>query len=116
MEYKAINNELEGIMDYQHDIMQECIGKIMLDIQEKKTNVIKERLKTLNIEIDFKHERERRFKLITCETSNELYSNETYYYNDGSKEGIRIVTFTETPPEYPNEFQRSEINIGFNYY
>ncbi len=116
MECKAINNGLEGIIDYQHDIMQEYLDKLMLDIQEKKSNIIKDRLKILGIEIDFGHERERRFKLITCETNNELYSNETYYYNDGSKEGIRIVTFTETPPEYPNEFQRSEINMSFNYY
>lgn len=78
--------------------------------------MIKERLKALDIEIDFEHERQRRLKLITCETNKEPYSTETYYYNDGSKEGVRIVTFTEQPPEYPSEFQRSEIKMSFNYY
>jgi hypothetical protein len=61
------------------------------EINEKKELVIRERLREiLGIEIDLQEELKRRFKRLSrVRQGNE----ETIYFDDGSIEGKRIVTF-----------------------
>src|SRR5690606_29338197 len=55
-----------------------------------KLEIIISKLEEKNIKIDWEFERDARFKSIYGEVEG---FKETYYYNDSSKEGLRIVTF-----------------------
>lgn len=58
--------------------------------EDKKEKVLKERLEILGIDINLEEESKRRFKSLVAEYGPD---EETYYYNDGSVDGLRIVTF-----------------------
>ena len=75
------------------DTIQEFSDKIAKDIIRKRDLVIKQKIKEIvGIEIDFEEESKRRFKrFCTVIQGNE----ETIYFNDGSIEGRRIVTFVK---------------------
>lgn len=75
------------------NIMQEVTAKMAQDINTQKELVIKQKLKEIvGIEIDLQEELQRRFKrFCTIRHANE----ETIYFNDGSIEGKRIVTFVK---------------------
>lgn len=97
------------------DFMDNAIEQMSLDLNAKKIAIIKERLKALNITLDFEAEEKRLFKSIACVKEDGLSLNEAYYYNDGSVNGQRIVTFIEEQPSF-EDFKSSEIKISFNYY
>lgn len=79
--------------------MESILKTTMLDqlkqIEAKKEEILKVRLQELNISVD-EIMQERRFPLIVTEKDDK--GAETIYYNDGSKYGIRVITF------YPLEF------------
>lgn len=91
-----------GIADlYRQDFMSGFTAKIVNDLNLKKQQVILSRLKQLGLTIDVKEESERRFKLFLRYIEG---NKETIYYNDGSLNGLRIVTFiTEQKPFDPDE-------------
>jgi len=89
------------------NMMEEVTRKMAQDINTKKEIVIRQKLKEIvGIEIDIIEEERRRFKRL----SNEYNGNEqTIYFNDGSLDGKRIVTFVKK--EIP--FDRDNFSIGY---
>lgn len=87
--------------------------KLLTDkINASKHKILLDRLSELHIEFDFNEYKSRRFKLLERVIDG---STETIYYNDGSINGLRIVTFTEnqtlSPPDNP-----SSISYTYKYH
>lgn len=57
---------------------------------DKQNSVLIERLDLLGINLDLEEEKIRRFPSLLVE---KFENTHTYYYNDGSVEGLKIVTF-----------------------
>ena len=94
------------------NLQDELINHMVNDIESKRISIIKERLKEIvGIEIDVDSEQKRRFKRLQMERNGD---EETVYFNDGSVEGKRIVTFVrKQKPFNPEDFS---ISIEYNYY
>lgn len=94
---------------------QDIINNIILKINNQKEQVIKNRLAELGIHYDYDLEKTRRFKMFLREIQ---CNEERYYYNDGSIEGIRIVTFvkTETPFNMLDSIRAISIGYEESYY
>jgi len=75
-------------------INDKCMKKIQDKILEEKNKKLKIRLKELNIKLNFDKIEEFRFKPIISEIQG---NKETYYYNDGSKNGLKILTVEQHP-------------------
>ena len=76
---------------YREDIESELIENYVNEIVASKSNIIKERFKSIvGEDLDLEDEKNRRFKRLLCEQKGNL---ETIYFNDGSLQGRRIVTF-----------------------
>lgn len=105
------NNALE--QNNIQDLMSEVISKMSQDIEQKRLDLITNRLKELGVEIDFKTEANRRFKRFAIVYSG---NEEIVYYNDGSIDGIRIITFVKK--ENPIEFEKGSVKMNYelNYY
>ncbi len=99
-------NALEAY-DYQDYLIKGIINKI----SDNKDKLILNKLKELNIDINFNEEKERRFKRFRVEIKD---SETTYYYNDGSIDGLRIITFVDT--QTPFDKDNLSISIETKYY
>ena len=87
-------------------LMQEAISKLTADIHERRQGLILGRLNEFGIEIDLEKEKRRRFKSLSIEHNGE---EETIYYNNGSENGLRIITFvTKQKP-----FDAENMSIGY---
>ena len=60
------------------------------EINKFKEEKLIEALKKLNIKIDIHLEEDKRFKSLIMEKRLNV---ETYYYNDGSIDGIKVISF-----------------------
>lgn len=70
--------------------MNELTEKVIKDIAKKREDLILNRCKELNIDINIKEEQRRVFKrFATVRNGNE----ETILFNDGSIKGLRVITF-----------------------
>ena len=100
--------------DPQYDFLMETIQKASRDIEEKKVALIKKILEEkIGIEIDVMEETKRRFKnLIIVKSGNE----ETVYYNDGTPEGLRVVTFVFETTGTSVTDNKLETFLEFKYY
>ena len=59
-------------------------------IYEARDRLFRERLDELNILVDLEAEKKNRFKkFMVCYSGG----NETVYYNDGSENGLKVITF-----------------------
>ena len=110
-----LNTELSN--DFIADVgisnmMQEVTAKMAQDINTQKELVIKQKLKEIvGIEIDLQEELQRRFKrFCTVRQGNE----ETIYFNDGSIEGKRIVTFVKK--DIPFDAENFTLGYEETYY
>jgi len=95
-----------------------AINKTLEDASKKlalkKEQIIKDRCVALGIEYDLDKEYKKRFRSFIIEVRG---SKETLYYNDGTDEGIRIVTFElETTDKYSIANSRYEFNTNLKYY
>jgi len=90
------------------DFLQDKIQELASIIDKQKEEVIKQRLSELNIVLDERDEKNRRFKNFVCEIQGD---KESYYYNNGSLSGIRIVTFVRVVNQNPLKFE-----VKLNYY
>lgn len=77
-------------MREQNEFMQKRIQSFIAETDLKKIEIVKNRLAELNIEFDEEIEKDRRFKRLVCVIEDDT---ETYYYNDGTSQGLRIVGF-----------------------
>lgn len=94
------------------NMMHEVTVKMAQDINTKKELVVRQKLKEIvGIEIDIIEEERRRFKRL----SSEYRGNEqTIYFNDGSLEGKRIVTFVKK--EIPFDLETFSLGYEETYY
>lgn len=96
------------------NLMQDVTSKLINDIQEKRNQVITERLKEIvGIDLNIEEEAKRRFKRLVIEYNG---NEETIYFNDGSIEGKRIVTFVRDEQPLNFEFGKFEMRVGYSYY
>lgn len=94
------------------NLMHEKIMDLYREIDEKKNKIIIERIKEIiGIDLDIKDESSRRFKRFAIEYNE---NKETVYFNDGSVEGKRIVTFVKK--DNPLRFDTDKAQIGIEYY
>lgn len=95
-------------------LMHEATIKMMKDIHEKREKVIAKRLKEMvGIDLNIEEEAKRRFKRLGMEING---NEETIYFNDGSINGIRIVTFVKKESPISFEIDRCQINVEYTYY
>ena len=93
-------------MDYLNDSIKE----LAKNINAKKDAVIIDALKANGIDFDLESEKYKRFKSLTVETQGD---KETWYYNDGSKDGLRIITFETVKPDFRNMSNTLEWNLKY---
>lgn len=89
------SKKIDDLMATFHNEYSGVYEKILKEQSQKKEEIVRKRLKELGIEFDLEEEKRRRFKRLIFETN---HNSETLYFNDGSEAGIRVVTFTRTPP------------------
>lgn len=113
--YHQAKLKLLGISDVSvSNLMQEVTSKLISDIQDKRNKVITERLKEIvGIDLNIEEEVKRRFKRLAIEYNG---NEETIYFNDGSIEGKRIVTFVRKENPLKFETDRCEMSVGYSYY
>jgi hypothetical protein len=106
----------DAVLPFDFSPRTEFIEKLCEKIQNKKKALLKQRLEELDIEIDLEEESKKLFKSIVCVIKGH---EETYYYNDDSYMGLRIITFIEIqePIRVIHEPELScSIKSSFNYY
>lgn len=101
-------------MEDINDIMTEAIYEIAQSINAQKELVIKQKIKEkLGIEVDLQEESQRRFKRFhTIHQGNE----ETIYFNDGSIDGKRIVTFVKKDTSLDSNLEGYNLRYEETYY
>ena len=94
------------------NMMEEVTRKMAQDINTKKEIVIRQKLKEIvGVEIDIIEEERRRFKRLSIEYNG---NEQTIYFNDGSLEGKRIVTFVKK--EIPFDAENFTLGYEETYY
>lgn len=94
-----------------NNLMKDIQEKLINDISIKREAIIKSKTKELlGFEIDLKEEAKRRFKRFAIEYNR---NEETIYFNDGSMNGKRIVTFVRK--ENPIDFNRDKYSMSIEY-
>lgn len=105
---------LDDLGDHSSSVMHNITLKLAADIQKKKDKIITDRLKEIvGIDLNIKEEANRTFKRIAIKH----YGNsEIVYFNDGSIEGKRIVTFIKV--EQPTNFENDayEVSVKYKYF
>ena len=117
-EYSAIFDKAQlGISDVSlsnfFDKQQQIIGDMIAELNKKKEAIIMQRLEKLGIEIDVEAEQHRRFKRFVVEYNDQ---EETYWYNDGSETGLRIVTFKKPQPNFDLKEPKHIVKTEVSYY
>jgi len=98
---------MEDIASFQ----DEFVKRMVSEINSKREEVIMIKLKDLDIEFDFDEEKNRVFKRLAIVHSG---NEEMILFNDGSVEGLRVVTFmTKQEPINMKDFS---INCVTTYY
>lgn len=92
------------------EFINEIANKIHAEFSAKKEIILKEKLAENGIVIDWEQEEKKRFKSLAVTHS---YDRETWYYNDGSIDGLRIVTFVNDL-DMPglNDFNDGQVKIS----
>ena len=98
---------------FETNLIDNAIRKMSEDIARQKETIILQRLKSIGIEVDMKEEDKRRFNRFKLEVQD---NKETLYYNDGSINGLRVITFVKT--NIPFNLKDNNFTLGYeeNYY
>lgn len=88
------------------NLQNDLVSKISSEIDAKKKQILLDKLSLLGVELNLELEEKRRFKILFMESTQ---NEQTIYYNDGSIDGIRVVTFCmiDTFPSYDLDDERS---------
>ena len=97
--------------DLFQSIMSHHTAKLAEKINQHKEQILNDRLKQLGIKIDILKEQDRRFTKLRRVMYQDS-TKETWYYDDGTKDGLRVVTFELISP--PFDMNAKEISIGLN--
>ncbi len=73
------------------NMMQEVATRMHRGLRDEMEKVILSKLKEHGIDFNYEEEASRRFKRMVVEKSPN--GEETWYYDDGSVSGLRVVTF-----------------------
>ena len=89
--------------DLFNNTLQDFTSEICKKIAQNRELIIKERFKEITgYELDIVEEKKRRFKRLSVIVNRR---EETIYFNDGSIDGVRIVTFFKKDLPYnPDKF------------
>jgi len=111
MQLKLSDKNINRNISHNTSGIAETLTKELVnDIEQKKENVLFERLKKLGIQNEILDDKNRRFKRFVREISQ---GKETIFYNNGSPEGLRIITFVTKQKSFnPDEIQM-EWNITY---
>ena len=93
--------------------IHEKFFKMVVKLHEQKDEIIISKLKEYGYEIDLELEKKSRFKSLICEKCEDL---ETWYYRDGTPDGLRVVTFEGVVEEEDFLNKPLNIEIKLNYY
>ena len=96
--HNIYNSELQNIQT-------ELVNRLCKKIEIEKLIILKNALKEKKIDIDLSKENNNRFKKLKVEFDG---FSETYYYDDGTESGLRLVSFL-----YSNKINTDFINSGF---
>ena len=121
MELKAVKTQLPDYFDNNllsdvriSNLTHEATSKLISDFYEKRKKIITERLKEIaGIDLDIEAEANRRFKRLAIEYKD---NEETIYFNDGSVQGKRIVTFVKKNNPLTLEADRCQMSVEYYYY
>jgi len=95
------------------NLMQDITTKLIMDIEQKRNQVITERLKEIvGIDLNIEEESKRKFKRLAIEYNG---NEETIYFNDGSDTGKRIVTFVRKDNPLTFETDRTQMSVEYSY-
>ena len=100
-----------SIFTNNNSILHDAMSALINDINAKKEQVVKDKLEELGIDINWELEKTRRFKSILIEYHKET-GDEVYYYNDGTEEGQRVVTFVLDKEQKLG----TNLTMGYSYY
>lgn len=103
--------ELSSVLLESGDTLQKMTEAIIRDLQQKREKLIIDRLKELGITLDYEVEQRRRFKSLAREYKGE---EETIYYNDGSEQGLRVITFVTK--QIPFDMEKMSMGYETHYY
>ena len=101
-------------------IMDDVISALVKKIADEKEKVIQMRLRRLrsfNVELDLKEESQRKFPRIKCEILGG--HTETWWYNDGTPSGIRLISFVQDKTIKDtdfNTFKTMRMAVDIKYY
>lgn len=96
---------------------KDAISRMYTELEQKKEEVIRAKLLEMGKSEDFiDSQKTRRFKDIACERVDSLQkSEETWWLNDGSETGQRIVTFVMVKGFPSFDSSMNHVSMGFKY-
>ncbi len=94
-----------------NSVIAEVLNTLLERIQKQKEGLIKDRLTEMGMEYLLNDLNVRRFKRILCE---KMPGEETYWADNGTIEGVRIITFKS--PEPNNDYNNNSIGFELKYY
>ena len=93
-------------------MMKDAINKAVQNIQQQQDKLIKKRLnRILGYDLNLEDEFKRRFPRIGIFNQD---TETSYYWNDGSIDGIRIITFIQNPIDF-FFFVNNKLSVGLSY-
>ncbi len=96
------------------DYMAEMTTKLISNIENQREKIIRDRLKALTgIELNLEEEQKRRFKSLSISYNG---NEETIFYNDGSIEGKRIVTFVRKEHFVNFDTTQERVDVKYSFY
>ena len=102
--------------DYQQDHMQAAIDKMLKDLTEQKEYHLVKALHAKGINMDLSKEIQKRFPKIRREIIGG--HSETFYYDDGSEDGLRVITFVQDmdTPQITNDPTAFSVRYNIKFY
>lgn len=98
-------------MNLLNDVLQKALKDCLTNVMKNREELIVLKLQEKGIEISLEEEAKRRFKRISIETEGGPSQKMTVWYDDGSENGLRIITFfTEFVPD------ASGVKMNLNYF
>ena len=93
----------------------QIIKNLNSNIEQQKEAILIQKLEELGIKIDLKEECKKKFpNILRAYLPRE--NKEIYYYNDGSSEGQKIITFELIEQESWLPDENNNIKIEYKYY
>lgn len=110
---KSMLSIINPISEKEINLTHELTQKIAEILLCKKEQIIKQKLEEKGFSHLLNNIEGRRFKKIMIERSED---SEKYYVDNGTDEGLLIVTFTDIDCKFSNDFLENKIISELKYY